>query len=110
MPIPDRELSREELRNFSDDDFKELGIETRFWPWYFQTIWGFARIVVVLFLLVAVSSYGASVLSGGPFDYVSLAHKFVRVMLLALVVPVIFLIAAYLWWYVSNAVDKLRGR
>jgi len=110
MSIPDPELSREELRNFSEDDFKGLGIETRFWPWYFQTCWSFARIIIVLYLLGAAIGYGTSILSGEALDYMSLAQKFLRLMMLALFVPVIFLVVSYLWWYGSIAVDKMRGR
>ena len=110
MPIPDRELSREELQNYSDDDFKGLGIETRFWPWYFQTSWSFARIVIVLYLVGAAIGFGTSLLSAEAFDYISLAEKFLRLMILALFVPVIFLVVSYLWWYGSIAVGKMRGR
>ena len=110
MPIPDRELSREERQNFSEDDFKGLGIETRFWPWYFQAIWSIARIFIVLYFFGAAISYGISLLSGEAFDYMSLAEKFLRLMILTPFLPVIMLVVANLWWYGSIAVYRIRGR
>ena len=33
MQIPERELSREELQDLTEEDLEALGMETRFWPW-----------------------------------------------------------------------------
>ena len=109
MPIPDRELSREELRELSEEDVKRLGFETRFWPWYFQTSWSVARIAIVLYLLGIAIGFGTSFLSGSAFDYISFSQKFLRLMIIALIAPVIVLVVSYSWWYGSIAIDKIRG-
>jgi len=109
MPIPDRNLSREELQSLSEDEIKGLGLEMRFWPWYLRISWIVARIFVILLLLGAAIGFGTSLLSGEAFDFMSLAEKFLYFLLLAFLAPVVFLVVSYLWWYGSIAIDKMRG-
>lgn len=110
VPIPDRQLSREELQEFSEEDFERLGFETRFWPWYFRACWTFVKVIALLFLVGAALGYGVSFLSGPTYDFVPTAYKFLRLMALALFVPLIVLAVSYSWWYGSIAVEKLRGK
>ena len=110
IPIPNRPLSREELQDFREKDFRGLGLETRFWPWYFRTCWFFAKAMALVVLLGAVLGYGVSFLNGTTYDFLSTAYKLLRLMALALFAPAIFLAVAYSWWYGSIAIDRLRRR
>lgn len=110
MPIPDRPLSREEAENLSESDLKEMGFETRFWPFYFRVFWSRAKFTFLALVIGLVLGCGATFFYGTDFEISPILRNALPVIGVALVAPVILIVVSYLWWHGSSAIDRLFGK
>jgi uncharacterized membrane protein YwzB len=110
MPIPDRPLSREETKNLTDTDLREMGFETEFWPFYIRIVGSVAKIIFLLLFISILIGYGSSYLSGTDYDISPVLQKALALVGVALIAPLIVIVVSYLWWYGSIAFDKLLGK
>ena len=110
MPVPDRPLSREEAKNLTETDLREMGFETQFWPFYFRIVWNVAKAVFLLLLLSIVFGYGASFPADTDYEISPVLEKALPLIGVALVAPIIVIVVSYLWWYGSTAFDRLVGK
>ena len=103
-------MTLEETKNLTEAELKEMGFETRFWPWYFRIVWSVARVLLLVLLIGAALGYGTSLLSGTTYEYSRALQMALPLIAVAFLAPIIIIVVAYLWWYGSIAVDKLLGR
>jgi len=110
MPIPDRQLSREEAENLTEADLKEMGFDTKFWPFYLRVAGSLAKVLLLLLSASVALGYGTSFLSGTDYEIAPLLRKVLPLIGVVLAAPIIVIAVSYLWWYGSKAFDKLFGK